>query len=117
MDNNVSMYIVMNDSLKMGKGKIAAQCGHAIVNLTRRIEQEPSKRYNDIFNRWHETGETIIVLKASEEKLIELKQFPNSTFVIDEGRTQIEPGSLTAVGFLPARKCDMIGLVSECKLL
>jgi peptidyl-tRNA hydrolase len=32
------MYFVINDDLKMGKGKIAGQVGHATAKLSRLIE-------------------------------------------------------------------------------
>ena len=47
IDNNPSkLVLVINNDLKMGKGKIAAQAGHASVTATLRAgENRPSFRF------------------------------------------------------------------------
>ena len=62
-----------------------------------------------------------ILLKVSNEEVMlnilnELKDIHKS-YVVDEGRTQIKPNSLTAVSFIPMKKNDTPSCLKELKLL
>ena len=49
-DENYIMYIIVNGSLKMKKGKVASQVGHAVQKLTELyIRKQPKilKKYNN----------------------------------------------------------------------
>ena len=93
------MYILLNMDLKMGKGKMCGQCGHAVAEWIRRLERKPSPEYQ----KWLEQGEPKIVLKANEATLRKFcLSYPDLTYgVHDAGKTQIAAGSLTAVAFPP----------------
>lgn len=52
-DSYYKMIFVVNKSLKMGVGKIAAQVGHACLGLYRDMI-ESSMEYD--FNQWEESG-------------------------------------------------------------
>ena len=53
------VFCVRND-LKMGKGKIAAQCGHAAVECTLlSLQKQPEK-----FHYWHEHDQTKVALRV-----------------------------------------------------
>jgi PTH2 family peptidyl-tRNA hydrolase len=112
------MYIVVNDDLKMGKGKIASQVGHCVQHMVENIirsyyESKKSDAYNR-YMKW-KNGAKKIVLKASKDELIKLCLHMESNPIYDAGKTQIESGSLTVVGFYPS--CTNFNIFSQFKLL
>ncbi|CAG9857162.1 unnamed protein product [Phyllotreta striolata] len=93
------MTFVVNSSLKMGVGKIAAQVGHACLGLFRElmtIRQEE-------LDIWEQFGEKKIVLKGTDEAhLTELYERAKEKaipcyLVRDAGHTQIPAGSVTVL--------------------
>lgn len=97
------VYIFINTSLKMNNGKIASQVSHLSRTMTLAIFQQDAdsdvtKRYND----WVATGSEIIILKASELEIRKLASHSDSCAIVDEGLTQVEPDSLTVLGFFPS---------------
>lgn len=96
-----SMYIVVNDDLKMGKGKIAAQVGHAVSDMYWTLIN--GKPITSIIP-WKQQGETKIVLKASSEQIDELIKTTNPPIIIhDAGHTQVPEYSLTVIAYYPMR--------------
>ncbi|XP_066141779.1 probable peptidyl-tRNA hydrolase 2 [Euwallacea fornicatus] len=102
-DEDVAYYkmtFVVNHSLKMGVGKIAAQVGHACLGLYR--ESLENGLAADLC-QWEEEGEKKIVLKGSStEHLIELQEKAKEAkipayLVRDAGHTQIARGSVTVL--------------------
>ena len=108
--------LVRND-LIMSKGKIVAQCGHAIVDATLIASKD------DTIFRWKDDGETIIALKVKNEKTLltimdiaDRKKVPHG-YVVDEGRTQVPHDTIT-VGFVgPSNEEKINKLVGQLKLL
>lgn len=102
------MYILVNDDLKMGKGKIAGQVGHVVGLITEEIirkSYESSKGIPDCYSRymvWKMTGHAKVVLKATQEQIEQLIGEPETMYIRDAGRTQIAPNSLTVLGFYPS---------------
>ena len=101
----VKMVLVVRDDLKMGKGKIAAQCAHAAVQCFE-ISQT---RAPWAIQQWKRTSGTAkICLKCgSEDELFELARRAKAAGVVhaliaDAGRTQVEAGTHTVCGFGPA---------------
>jgi PTH2 family peptidyl-tRNA hydrolase len=99
MTEGYTMYILINSDLGMGKGKIAAQVGHVVGMLTERMMQR-----DDSYITWKQTGHKKIVLKATQEELMQFMHDPTAEYILDAGRTQIPENSLTVVGFLPSCK-------------
>ena len=96
--NIIKMYIIVNDSLKMGKGKISSQVGHAVSGIIRKLEKRPSEYYN----LWLNNGEPKIVLKANENTILDfIDCYTNCLEIKDCGKTQIKPDSLTCIIFEP----------------
>ena len=103
------MYIFVNDDLKMTKGKIASQVGHVVQKIVESIyhnviPNNTNKKYKEIHNNyilWN-NGCKKIILKATKQELINLQEEHNSFSIYDAGKTQIEPNSLTCVGFYPS---------------
>ncbi|CAG9772838.1 unnamed protein product [Ceutorhynchus assimilis] len=94
------MTFIVNCSLKMGTGKIAAQVGHACLGLYRKMMRA---KLGDDLNQWEESGEKKIVLKGiSAEHLTELYEKAREAkvpayLVRDAGHTQIAAGSVTVL--------------------
>ncbi|XP_073471370.1 peptidyl-tRNA hydrolase 2, mitochondrial [Aquarana catesbeiana] len=97
------MVLVVRNDLKMGKGKVSAQCSHAAVSAYKQL----LKRNPELLKQWEYCGQPKVVLKApDEETLVELltqaKQLGLAVSLIqDAGRTQIAPGSRTVLGVGP----------------
>lgn len=102
------MYILVNDDLKMGKGKIAGQVAHAVGLITEEIirkSYETVKGVPDCYSRymiWKATGHAKVILKASQKQIEELLDEPETIYIRDAGLTQIAPNSLTVLGFYPS---------------
>ncbi|PWA91630.1 peptidyl-tRNA hydrolase II (PTH2) family protein [Artemisia annua] len=103
------MVLVVRNDLKMGKGKIAAQCSHATLGLYKKILHRAPKA----LNRWEMCGQVKVVVKIeSEDDMLELQARAKSLnipthIVIDAGRTQIAPNSRTVMAVLgPADMVD-----------
>ncbi|XP_042415956.1 peptidyl-tRNA hydrolase 2, mitochondrial-like [Zingiber officinale] len=96
------MVLVVRNDLKMGKGKIAAQCSHATLGLYKKLLARAPKA----LSRWENCGQVKVVLKIeSESDLLVLQgrakslKLPNH-ITIDAGRTQIAPNSMTVMAIL-----------------
>ncbi|KAI3874935.1 hypothetical protein MKW98_019508 [Papaver atlanticum] len=103
------MVLVVRNDLKMGKGKIAAQCSHATLGLYKKLLHRAPKA----LNRWEMCGQVKVVLKTeSEEEMLMLQGSAKSLklpthITIDAGRTQIAPNSRTVMALLgPADLVD-----------
>ena len=104
---NNKMVLVVRTDLKMGKGKAAAQCAHAAVDLYKRALHRTPK----LVQQWEMFGQAKVALKAPEENaqevLMTLKKQAeeaglSAVIIQDAGRTQIEAGSATVLGIGPA---------------
>ncbi|MBR9681259.1 MAG: peptidyl-tRNA hydrolase [Candidatus Altiarchaeota archaeon] len=95
--------ILVRKDLGMGKGKIAAQACHASLGAFRKAV----KRTPEVVKRWEQGGEAKIVVKVDLKTMIEFKGWADgetipSYMVQDAGRTQLEPGTKTALAIGPA---------------
>lgn len=110
--SEIKMYFVVNEDIKMGKGKLGGQIGHATQELMERILTNEFKGKltigetlgtNDTYSKWKAGLSPKIVLKAPESVLIELRtKYPDITVLVrDAGKTQLKPGTLTVVAFPP----------------
>jgi peptidyl-tRNA hydrolase len=123
IDERIVMYIFVNTDLKMSAGKIASQVGHVVQLITEEIirkgyEINPTPKCYFDYVKWKKIfGCAKIILKANTLQLKELIERDNSRFIIDEGRTQVDPNSLTVVGFYPSSTNDMNKITKEYKLL
>lgn len=95
------MLFVVNGSLKMSSGKMAAQVAHSAVDLYKKLLAKQSKG----LYYWEEYGETKIVVRGSStEELVDIESRAKSnssittSIIEDAGRTEIESGSITCVG-------------------
>ena len=109
--DNYKLILVIRTDLKMGKGKVAAQCAHAAVAAYKAARKHPK-----LLNLWEECGQAKITVKVdSEDALIAVAKQAKaagllSNVIQDAGHTQIAPGSRTvcAVGPGPAPLIDKV---------
>ena len=113
------LVIVVRQDLKMGKGKIAAQCSHAAVGAYKQLLNKNSK----LLHCWEYYGQPKVVVKCQDEsELIALQQHAKAlgvtaTIIQDAGRTQISPGSRTVLGVGPASEGLVNKITGHLKLL
>lgn len=97
------MVLAVRQDLSMGKGKVAAQCCHAAVDLCKQLKRSNPK----LLHQWESTACAKVVVKAPDETtLIDLAKKGQSLglevcIIRDAGRTQIAPGSKTVLGVGP----------------
>jgi peptidyl-tRNA hydrolase len=103
------MYIVLNQGAGMSTGKAAAQAAHAAVEGYRlSVESDPRNpgqfQESNLIRQWYKGGHyTKIVLSARDAadlaakfEYIGARDFKCS-MIIDEGRTEVEPFTPTAI--------------------
>ncbi|HIG03618.1 MAG TPA: peptidyl-tRNA hydrolase [Candidatus Poseidoniales archaeon] len=115
----LKLICIVNQSLKMGKGKIAAQVAHAAVKATLSKSANTSGRIES----WLRSGQAKVVVKAPDSQtLAELETQATSSslpvsIVVDAGRTQIPSGSLTVIAIGPASSIELEDITGKLKLL
>lgn len=96
--------IVFRSDLKLGKGKIAAQAGHAAVSAA----QDAYARHKKWWETWLFEGQCKIAVKVpSEKELLVLEEQAKDlglpcALVVDRGLTQVPEGTVTCLGIGPA---------------
>ena len=97
------MAIVVRQDLKMGKGKIAAQVGHASVEAS----EIARRMHRQWWNEWIGEGQCKVVLRTdSQDEFRTLESeatklgLPTS-IIRDRGLTQISPDTETCIGIGP----------------
>jgi len=96
--------------LKMSKGKIAAQAGHAAVSAA----EEARKHHKEWWKAWLREGQCKIAVKVeSEKELLELERQAKElaipcALIVDRGLTEVPPETITCLGIgpAPAEKVD-----------
>jgi PTH2 family peptidyl-tRNA hydrolase len=107
--------IVVRADLKMGSGKMAAQVAHASVGAFRNASAKARES-------WEEAGEKKVVVKASGlEELENLRKMARSLgipscMISDAGKTELEPGTVTALGLGPAEESELDKITGRLKL-
>ena len=99
VDLTTTFIYIIDSSLGMSKGKIAAQVSHVAMSLA------------DIYD----CHGRAIVLKASHERFTDLANMDFVTCIRDAGLTQVPPGTITCIGFKQTEENKP--LVSDLKLL
>lgn len=113
------MVLVVRNDLKMGKGKIAAQCGHASVGAF----EVGMKKCPQLVHRWNCSGSAKIAVKVeSEQELNEIHRKAksiglNCCVIRDAGRTQLEPNTKTVLAVGPGLVNDIDQVTGHLKLL
>jgi len=110
MPTELKQVILVRDDLKLPKGKLAAQVGHAVIDAVFASNKK-------LVKKWKEQGMKKIVLKVKDEK--ELLDFAGkfeeagmvTSLIVDAGLTTVKPGTLTCMGVGPA-PCEKIDKIS-----
>lgn len=108
--------IVVNESLKLPRGKLAAQVAHAAVAAFLAASQEAQRK-------WLASGMSKVVLKSSSaeelgklEKAAKQKKIP-ACLITDAGRTVVPAGTITCLGLGPAEAEKLDSLTGALKLV
>lgn len=126
-------YILVNKELNMSVGKIAGQVAHVQTVIDNKIfelvlseeileedsmgsfakEKELTNNYYDWF---YSGSQTKIILRAKEKDLLKAIDM-GAVYIRDNGLTEIPSGSLTAVGFFPQPKDNLVDFTKKFQLL
>lgn len=118
-DAPYKMILIVNKSLKMGKGKIAAQCCHAAVGCYKKS----GKDCPAALRAWELTGCAKVAVNCSTEDEMNVimgqaySKGITHCFIEDAGRTQIAAGSRTVLGLGPAPVSAFEGITDHLKLM
>jgi len=108
--------IVVRTDLKMGKGKVIAQCCHASLGCI----EEVSPR---VVKLWKEEGAKKVILQV--KNLRKLRAIYRKALaarlpcflVKNRGKTQLRPGTTTCVAIGPAKEVEVDKVTGKLKLL
>jgi len=96
--------IVFRSDLKLSKGKIASQAGHAAVSAA----QEAFIHHKKWWEAWLYEGQRKIAVKVKDEKELGMLEkaaedlgLPHA-LIVDRGLTEIPEGTVTCLGIGPA---------------
>ncbi|XP_076659159.1 peptidyl-tRNA hydrolase 2, mitochondrial [Halictus rubicundus] len=114
------MVLVVRADIAMGKGKTAAQCAHAAVECYR---QAVDNGKSQLYESWLMQGQPKIVVRIrnQEELMVLAKKARNAGLITaiikDAGRTELVPGTISALGIGPGPKDTVDSLTSNLRLL
>ncbi len=115
-DEIMKQVMVVRTDLKMGKGKIAAQCCHACLGAYKKCDK-------DKIRKWESEAYAKVVVKAPDlETLFVLKEMAKKNdianyLVTDAGRTQVPESTITVLGLGPDEDEILDKLTGDLKLL
>lgn len=90
----------------MSAGKLAAQVAHAAIAAYEVADK-------DMVDAWKRAGVTKVVLECKSEKDLlsvykrAISDYLPTSLICDEGRTEVEPGTITCVGIGPDKASDI----------
>ncbi|MFX1392925.1 MAG: peptidyl-tRNA hydrolase Pth2 [Promethearchaeota archaeon] len=110
--------ILVRVDLKMSTGKKCAQACHASVSASDLARVKTKNEWKS----WKNSGQKKVVLKVNAEKMEEIykKVVKNKIpcfLVKDAGLTQLEPGTMTALGIGPALSTEIDKITGDLQLL
>ncbi len=108
--------LIIRSDVKMSCGKKCAQLAHAAVGAYETSDKITRKK-------WFHEGMKKVILKApSLRSLYEIKTYAemagiSTSLITDAGRTEVEPGTVTALGLGPALSEDLDKITGDLQLL
>ena len=122
MEKDYRMYILVNKDVKIGKGKLAGQVGHAVAVYYwqamsgSRITKEEQDERKELLDIYMNTTQKKIILFATQDKLEELEA-EGYIAIRDKGLTQLEPNTLTCVNVGLYEAHDVPDWIKKLKLV
>lgn len=115
-NGSYQMVVVVNTDLKMSKGKVLSQFGHAVDAIHELLEEYP-----DLVRAWRECGSAKIALKGSQEEINQVyydaKELGLLFYrVFDAGKTQVRAGSNTCIIVGPATRDELEPVTGKLSL-
>jgi peptidyl-tRNA hydrolase (EC 3.1.1.29) len=114
--------IVLRKDLKMGHGKAAAQASHASCDAVFQILESNRKDWKEWLDLWKKGGQMKVVLRVNSREEIEeiyeqaIELGLPCSIISDAGRTQLPPGTITAVCIGPAPEETVDKITGKLKL-
>lgn len=107
--------IILTEKEEMTKGKMIAQACHASLTAYERATEEKQQK-------WKQQGQKKIILDIGDKKLEEIHQQAKTTdvpasLVKDAGKTQLDPGTKTAVGIGPDKEQRIDNITGQLGLI
>lgn len=107
--------ILVRNDVNMSTGKLAAQCCHASVSAA--LESKKKS-----LQEWAGGGQKKIILQATFEEMVDAKKKCDKAKIIsylvsDAGLTELEPGTMTALGIGPDDEKKIDRITGSLKLL
>ena len=108
--------IVVNESLKLPRGKLSAQVAHAAVEAFIAASSKAQ-------DTWLKLGMPKVVLQGfSAEEIVALAQQAKQAglpvaVIEDAGRTVVSPGTITCIGIGPAIEQEIDRLTGDMQLV
>lgn len=113
------MYILVNSDIKISKGKLAGQVGHAVAsymfNIMKDIRAGCGHRKYEQIAKYMDVQKKIL-LKCSEEDLLSLESTGEYIAIRDKGLTHLEPNTLTCINMGIYEENDVPELIRKLKL-
>lgn len=115
-ENDMVIYFLVRTDLKMSKGKIVAQCCHAVEDLITRCPRPLLLKYKNcnhpkICLRINDLDHMNEIINHCSDLSIQFYK------VIDAGLTQVDPNTPTVLGIGPVSKQSTKHFLSSLKLL
>ncbi len=108
--------IVVNESLRLPRGKLSAQVAHAAVGALMAADKTAQRQ-------WLTSGMPKVVLRCdSDEQLRELERSAKEAglpvvAIRDAGHTVVSPGTFTCIGIGPAEVRDIDAVTGQLPLV
>ncbi len=108
--------IIVRKDLRLSKGKLAAQVAHASLDAYKEAGYEEQ-------SEWEAWGSKKVVLKAENIKEMlaikkdALKAGLPCALIKDAGRTEVPPGTITALGVGPGTEEEIDSVAGHLKML
>lgn len=110
------MYILVNEDIKISKGKLAGQVGHAVMSYIYHGAIKPLLEGRSVESLdGYMKEQKKIILKCPQWRLEELER-EGYTAIRDKGYTQLEPNTLTCVNFGIRTHSSLPDWIKELKL-
>ena len=110
----MKMYILVNEEVKIGKGKLAGQVGHAVASYFWRQMQSPTDGQIEFLTEYMKEQKKIIL--SAPQWLCEQLEHNRYIRVRDLGYTQLEPNTLTCINVGVYRDGQEPEFVKDLKL-